>query len=62
MPTLDERKLMKFVTSTVVAVPPGWLRYHGLTAGDTVEVIANGKVIIRAKKGHREEQAQGEAS
>jgi len=60
MPTLDEKKLMKVGSSTVVAMPPGWLRYHGLTAGDTVEVIADGKVIIRTKKGHRGEQ--GEAS
>lgn len=47
MPTLDERKLMKFGTSIVVAIPPGWLRYNGLRPGDKVEVIANGKVTIR---------------
>jgi antitoxin component of MazEF toxin-antitoxin module len=37
--------------SLVVALPPGWLRYHKLKRGDAVEVLTNGEVRIKPLKG-----------
>ncbi len=39
-------------SSLMVTLPKGWLRYMGIKAGDTVEVITNGEVIIRPIVGH----------
>ena len=48
MPTLTLRKLIKFgETGVVITIPKGWLRYYGLKAGDRLEVIANGELVIR---------------
>ncbi len=34
----------------MVTLPKGWLRYMGIKAGDKVEVITNGEIIIRQKQ------------
>jgi AbrB family looped-hinge helix DNA binding protein len=36
--------------SLMVTLPKGWLRYMGIEAGDKVEVITNGEIIIRQKR------------
>ena len=53
MPTLMLRKLIKFGDGgLVVTVPKAWARYHRLKAGDRLEVIADGELLIRpAKRG-----------
>ncbi len=48
MPTITYRKLIKFGKGgAVMTVPKGWMRYYGLEAGDRLEVIANGALIVR---------------
>ena len=49
MPSRSRRKIIKVGGSRVTALPPGWLRMHQLDAGDSVEVIHNGFVIIMPK-------------
>ena len=51
MPTLTLRKVIRFGDDgLVVTVPKSWARYYGLKAGDQLEVIANGELIIRLSK------------
>ena len=51
MPTITYRKLIKFGNAgAVITVPKGWMRYYGLRAGDTLEVIADGELIVRPVK------------
>lgn len=51
MPTLTLRKLIKFGDGgVVITMPIAWIRYYGLRAGDKLEVIANGELIIRPEK------------
>lgn len=33
--------------SLVVTIPKGWARFYQLKAGDKVEVVANGEILIR---------------
>lgn len=52
MPTLTLRKLIRFGDGgLVITVPKAWVRYYGLRAGDELEVIADGELIIRPGKG-----------
>lgn len=51
MPTLTVRKLIKFGKDGVVmTMPKEWVRYYSLRAGDKLEVIADGELIIRPEK------------
>ena len=51
MPIITFRKLIRFgAGSFVVTVPRSWARYYGLRAGDKLEVIADGQLIIRPAK------------
>jgi len=51
MPTLTQRKLIKFGDGgLVITVPKAWIRYYGLKVGDKLEVIADGELIIRPVK------------
>ena len=48
MPTLTFRKIIKFGQSgLVITIPKSWIRYYKLKAGDRLEVIANGELMIR---------------
>ena len=47
MPLLETRKIYAAGNSLAVTLPRGWLRYFGIKAGDEVEVIANGNLVIR---------------
>ena len=51
MPNLFKRRLIKSgKASLVVVIPKSWLRYYGLRAGDRLQVIADGELIIRSEK------------
>ncbi|MCL0090257.1 AbrB/MazE/SpoVT family DNA-binding domain-containing protein, partial [Dehalococcoidia bacterium] len=47
MPILSKRKLFPIGQTFGVTIPVGWVRYHGLKAGDHLEMIADGEIIIR---------------
>lgn len=40
------RRLVKSGNSVVITLPPGWLRWAGLKAGNRVQVTTNSKVVI----------------
>jgi bifunctional DNA-binding transcriptional regulator/antitoxin component of YhaV-PrlF toxin-antitoxin module len=51
MPTITYRKLIKFGKGgAVITMPKGWVCYYELRAGDTLEVIADGELIVRPVK------------
>jgi len=51
MPTVFQRKIIKMgEAGHAIILPISWVRYHGLQAGDKLEVIADGKLTIRPKK------------
>ena len=51
MPSESIRKLIKFGQSgLVVTVPKAWARYYELKAGDNVQIIANGELIVKPKR------------
>jgi len=47
MPGLRSRKIVCVGDSLAVTLPPDWLRWNRLKAGDTVELTFNGVVKIR---------------
>ena len=52
--TVDYRKIIKFGTDgLVLTIPKGWIRYYGLEAGDKLEVIADGDLIVRPTRKRR---------
>ncbi len=54
MPTKDKRKIVRLgKTSLGVILPKGWLRYFDLKAGDEVEVITDGNVVVQPLKSVR---------
>jgi antitoxin component of MazEF toxin-antitoxin module len=51
VPTLTFRKLIKFGGGgLVITIPQGWIRYYSLKAGQRLEVIADGELIVRPEK------------
>ena len=51
MPILEERMIYRVgKCSLAITLPQNWLKYFGLTAGDTVEVTGNGDLTIRPRK------------
>lgn len=50
MPIKVERKLFRVGEgSLAVTVPKSWINFNNLKAGDAVEVIVDGGVLIRVK-------------
>lgn len=47
MAWLERRRIYKAGSSLALTLPRGWLAYFGLKAGDEVEIVANGKLVIR---------------
>jgi bifunctional DNA-binding transcriptional regulator/antitoxin component of YhaV-PrlF toxin-antitoxin module len=47
VPLLEKRKIHAAGGSLAVTLPRGWLNYFGIKAGDVVEVVANGTLVIR---------------
>jgi len=51
MPTVTKRTLIKFgENGLVLTIPKAWIDYYELKAGDQLEVIANGRLVIRILK------------
>ena len=46
MPSLERRKIYAIGGSLVITLPPGWLAYFGLKAGDEVRVLADRELVI----------------
>ena len=47
MPQLETRRIYVAGRSLAITLPPGWLRYLGLRAGDRVEVVVDEDIVIR---------------
>jgi antitoxin component of MazEF toxin-antitoxin module len=48
MPQQENRKIIRIgKTSLGVILPRAWLRYFSLSAGDEVEVVSNGHIIVK---------------
>ena len=47
MPLLERRRIYAAGGSLAITLPKGWLAYFGIKAGDEVEIVANGKLVIR---------------
>jgi antitoxin component of MazEF toxin-antitoxin module len=47
-------------SSLAITLPRNWLRYFGLTAGDTVEVTGNGDLRIHPHKRREDAEASRE--
>jgi antitoxin component of MazEF toxin-antitoxin module len=47
MPLLENRKIYAAGRSLAITLPRGWLSYFGLKAGDEVQIVANGELVIR---------------
>lgn len=57
MPISEERMIYRVGKSSLaITLPQNWLRYFGLTAGDSVQLTGNGDLIIRPRK--RQENAE----
>ena len=55
MPTLSKRSLIKMGSGDlIITLQKGWVRYYRLKAGDRLEVIANGELIIRPNRNRRQ--------
>ncbi|MDO8491232.1 MAG: AbrB/MazE/SpoVT family DNA-binding domain-containing protein [Dehalococcoidia bacterium] len=37
-------------SSLMITLPKAWLKFHHLAAGDKVEVVSNGRLVIRPIK------------
>ncbi len=63
MPQQENRKIIRIGnTSLGVILPRAWLRYFSLSAGDEVEVVSNGNIIVKplSKKAHESPRDQHE--
>ena len=59
MPILEERMIYRVGKSSLaITLPRGWLKYFGLKSGDKVEVIGNGELTIRPRKGQENDKAE----
>ena len=50
MPSIHHRKLIPVGNSVAVVLPPSWLEYYGLKAGDEVLVIADHEIKVTLKR------------
>jgi len=59
MPIFEERMIYRVGKSSLaITLPQNWLKYFGLTAGDTVEVTGNGDLTIRPRKRQGNDKAE----
>jgi len=63
MPILEERMIYRVgKSSLVITLPQNWLKYFGLTAGDSVQVTGNGDLTIHPiKKTGNDKAESGQA-
>lgn len=61
MGTMQQRSIIDLGQgSFVITLPKPWLRFHRLKAGDKVEVITNGKLVVKPiKRGKGDDKTQG---
>lgn len=45
-----KRKLIQYGGSLSISIPAAWLRYYGLSKGDEVEIVTNGRLIVQPVK------------
>ena len=58
MPIFETRMIYRVGKSSLaITLPPNWLRFFGLTAGDTVEITGNGDLTIRPRNRQENEKA-----
>lgn len=59
MPIKVERTLFRIGEGGfAVTLPKAWIKYYNLQAGDKVEIIADGEIVIRVKdKGSQSSQS-----
>ncbi len=51
MPIREERTIYRVEKSSLaITLPQNWLKYFGLTAGDTVEIMGDGDLTIHPLK------------
>jgi antitoxin component of MazEF toxin-antitoxin module len=61
MPQKENRKIVRIgKTSLGVILPKAWLRYFAIDAGDQVEVVSNGNIVVKplAKDAERDKEVQ----
>lgn len=59
MPIFEERMIYRVGKSSLaITLPQNWLKYFGLTAGDTVEITGNGDLTIRPRKRQENDKAE----
>ena len=64
MPMLEERMIYRVGKSSLaITLPQNWLKYFGLTAGDSVQVTGNGDLTIHPiKKTENDKAKSGQAT
>ncbi len=59
MPILEERMIYRVGKSSLaITLPQNWLKYVGLTAGDSVQATGNGDLRIRPIKKKGDDKAE----
>jgi len=55
MPNLTIRSLLRAGDGGLaITIPKAWAVYYGLRPGDKVEVVTNGRLVVRPPKKHRQ--------
>jgi len=47
MPTKERRKIVKQGKSRIISLPPSWLNFYDIQAGDYVEVYTDEEIVIK---------------
>ena len=59
MPSITERSIIRFGSGGLaVTIPKAWACYFGLSPGDRVRVVTNGKLTIYPKRRPKATQAK----
>ena len=59
MPILEFRRVYAAGRSLAITLPRGWLDYFGIKAGDEVQIVANGKLVIQPTKAQERNSGEG---
>ena len=57
MPSVTQRKLIKFGRGIAITLPKGWTDYYGLKPGDKVNVKVNSRLIITIARKEKDSEA-----
>lgn len=47
MPIIEYRRVYAAGRSLAITLPRAWLAYFGIKAGDEVQIVGNGELVIR---------------